>query len=400
MISYTYFLIPLIIFFMGLEYALTWYKGKKGVFRLESSISNLSIGVWERFCYLFSAGLFYELFVWVHVKFSLATIPSNWFTWIIMLLATDFVWYWYHRLGHEVNIFWGAHVVHHQSEEFNLTAAARITLLQSLVRTAFWCVLPLVGFHPDMVISVLLIHGAYSFFTHTQLVGKLGFVEKILITPSHHRVHHASNPEYLDKNYGDIFVFWDKLFGTFKEEDTPVNYGLVKPLGSHSFLWGHFHFYLELIEAIREKPDWKDKLALVFGAPASLDEKYVEAARHRYGIHSSSRPLNGKAKLYLVIQMLLALLGLMWVTRFYAELPAQLVGLSGGLLLVTLINICALIEQKKWVYYLEHFRAFLIVLIGWEVSGWELYVVATTVLIGMLILLLPIKAYYQRTILS
>jgi len=135
---------------------------------------------------------------------------------MLLLLATDLVWYWYHRLGHEINILWGAHIVHHHSEDFNYTVSARITTLQSIVRNVFWSILPFAGFQPGMVIVILVIHGTYSFFTHTQVIGKLGWAEYIFITPTHHGVHHASNPKYLNKNYGDIFVFWDKLFGTFQ----------------------------------------------------------------------------------------------------------------------------------------------------------------------------------------
>ena len=146
----------------------------------------------------------------------------------MMLLATDFVWYWYHRLGHEVNIFWGAHIVHHQSEEFNFTVAARITTLQAIVRNVFWCILPFIGFHPNLVMTILVVHGVYSFFTHTQILEKQKWLEYIFITPSLHGVHHASDEKYLDKNYGDVFVFWDKLFGTFqKEEEKPKYLSLI-----------------------------------------------------------------------------------------------------------------------------------------------------------------------------
>jgi alkylglycerol monooxygenase len=129
-----------------------------------------------------------------------------------------------------------------KARSLNYTVSARITTIQAIVRNVFWCLLPLAGFHPAMVMAILVVHGTYSFFTLTQMIGKLGWLEHILITPSHHGVHHASNPKYLDKNYGDIFIFWDKLFGTFQKEEAhekPV-YGITHPLKSHSFLWQHF----------------------------------------------------------------------------------------------------------------------------------------------------------------
>ena len=136
-------------------------------------------------------------------------------TWFLLFLATDLVWYWYHRLAHEINVFWAAHVVHHQSENFNYTVSARITVFQSVVRCMFWCILPLLGFPAIMVSTFLIIHGMYPFFIHTQALGRWGWFEKILVTPTHHSLHHASNPEYLDKNYGDVLIIWDKIFGTF-----------------------------------------------------------------------------------------------------------------------------------------------------------------------------------------
>jgi sterol desaturase/sphingolipid hydroxylase (fatty acid hydroxylase superfamily) len=221
---------------------------------------------------LFITGSFYGLYYYIYEHYAILNIPNGWPVWISLLLATDLIWYWYHRLGHEINIMWGAHIVHHHSETFNYTVSARITTLQAVIRNIFWCVLPFIGFHPAMVIAILVIHGTYSFFTHTQLIGKLGWLENILITPSHHRVHHASNEKYLNKNYGDIFVFWDKLFGTFqKEEEEPV-YGLTHPLKRHSFLWQHFHYYAELAEACRRSGSIYQSIRILLGKPEDLDQ--------------------------------------------------------------------------------------------------------------------------------
>ncbi|OOG73755.1 sterol desaturase family protein [Algoriphagus sp. A40] len=400
MISYTYLLIPLILFFMGVEYLFALKFKKKGVFKFESSVSNLSVGIWERFCYLFSSALFYEIFVWTHENLALFSIPSHWLSWVILLMATDFVWYWYHRLGHEVNLFWAAHVVHHQSEEFNLTAAARITLLQSLVRTVFWCALPVLGYSPDMVVSILLIHGGYSFFTHTQMIGKLGWLEYIFITPSHHRVHHASNPEYLDKNYGDIFVFWDKMFGTFKVETLPVTYGLVKPLDSYSFLWGHFHFSIDLWLALKREPSYLKKLQLLFSKPETLDADFGEESRNTFGIIKSSDPHTWASKVYVVIQLVLLLGGLVSVTKFYSGLSAGIIWLLGTIIFVSLINVCAILEQKRWVYYLEHFRLFVLGLLAIELDYVDLSIFFVGILALLIVLSLPVKDVYREIILG
>jgi alkylglycerol monooxygenase len=245
-LNYMALAVPLFLFFIGLEYYFS-KKLNKPVFNFNSSIANMNVGVAERLIDLFTAGAFYYFYAYLHEHFALFDIEEGVLLWIALILATDFVWYWYHRMGHEINLFWGFHVVHHTSEEFNYTAGTRITIFQAVLRTGCWSVLPIIGFPPGMITTMLIIHGLYPFFTHTQLIGKLGILEYVLVTPSHHRVHHASNEKYLDKNYGDMFIIWDKLFGTFaEEEEDELRYGLTKPVDSNSFLWQHFHYLVEL----------------------------------------------------------------------------------------------------------------------------------------------------------
>ena len=197
------FAIPLFTSFILLEYFIA-RKKKLPYYNLHNSIANISIGIAERLCDVFVAGLFYFIYDDLQKNFGLFHIRPGVLLWILLFLLTDLVWYWYHRLAHEINLLWMAHVVHHQSEDFNYTASARITVFQAFVRTGFWAILPLLGFPAGMITSLLLIHGLYPFFIHTRLIGRLGILEYILVTPSHHRVHHASDEKYLDKNYGDV----------------------------------------------------------------------------------------------------------------------------------------------------------------------------------------------------
>ncbi|MEJ0029184.1 MAG: sterol desaturase family protein [Bacteroidota bacterium] len=162
----TALVVPAFFLFLGLEYLAAHKKGKAHLFNYENSVANLSIGIAERLLSLFITGSFYGLYYYIYEHYALLSIPNHWAVWGLLLLATDLVWYWYHRLGHEINILWGAHIVHHHSEDFNYTVSARITTLQSIVRNFFWCILPLIGFQPAMVIAILVVHGAYSFFTH------------------------------------------------------------------------------------------------------------------------------------------------------------------------------------------------------------------------------------------
>ena len=359
-VNYLAFAIPAFFIFVFIEFKIAQHQKKAKVFKYESAVANFSVGIAERLLNLFIAASFYQVYHWVYANYAIFDISTKWYVWILLLLSTDLVWYWYHRLGHEINFLWAAHIVHHQSEEFNLSAAARITTIQAVFRNVFWCILPLIGFHPNMIITILLAHGAYSFFTHTQLVGKLGWLENILITPSLHGVHHASDEKYLDKNYGDVFVFWDKLFGTFQKEEEAPKYGLTHPIKSYSFLWQHFHYYLEIAEAYRRANGFKAKLNSVFGSPALMDQNIRPILEERYYQNKKRELAKPKFKIYLNVQLFAIVAMLTATTLFYGFLtPINKIAIL-IFILVTLINIGALLEQRKWIYYLECFRLILI----------------------------------------
>ncbi|RZL37405.1 MAG: sterol desaturase, partial [Pedobacter sp.] len=343
---------------------------------------NISIGIAERLLNLFIAASFFDLFTYIFQNFALFNIPNTWWVWALLILATDFVWYWYHRLGHEVNFFWAAHIVHHQSEEFNLTVSARITTFQALIRTIFWCALPLAGFHPVMVLTILVVHGAYSFFTHTQLIPRVKWLEHILVTPSIHGVHHASDEKYLDKNYGDVFVFWDKIFGTFQREEEAPKYGLTHPIKSYSFLWQHFHYYFEIAEATKRVSGLRNKLKVVFGHPAVLDQDIRPMLERKYLQHKSTETYRFKFKRYLNVQVLVCVLMLTYLTAFFNQLGTIDHLFVLGFILITLINCGALMEQIRWIYYLECLRLILVFgFVFYKLDWFELVLLPTLSLI-------------------
>lgn len=380
--NYLAFAIPAFFLFLLMEYLLALRLKKTTIFKYESSIANLSIGIAERLLNLLISASFYGLFYWIYQHYALFTIPNTWWVWVLLILTTDLIWYWYHRLGHQVNLLWAAHIVHHQSEEFNLTVAARITVFQALIRNIFWCIMPLIGFHPAMVITILMIHGAYSFFTHTQLIGKLGWLEHILITPSLHGIHHASDEKYIDKNYGDVFVFWDKLFGTFQREEEPPKYGLTHPVKSYSFLWQHFHYYLEIIAACKQADGIRAKLLIIFGNPSTLDQDIRPILEKRYLQHKTSKNYRFRFRTYLNVQLIVSVALLTYATAVYAYLNNSDKLFIITFILLTLINCGALLEQRKWIYYLECFRLILILSYAfWKFDVFELIVLPVVVLI-------------------
>lgn len=398
-INYLAFAIPGFFIFLFLEYLLAVKLKKPDIFKYESAVANVSVGIAERLLNLFIAASFFSLYNWIYTNYAVFDIPDHWWVWVLLILSTDLVWYWYHRLGHEVNFFWAAHIVHHQSEEFNLSVSARITVFQAVIRNIFWCVLPFAGFRPEMVITILIVHGGYSFFTHTQLIGRIKWLEYVLITPSLHGVHHASDEKYLDKNYGDVFVFWDKLFGTFQAEEEHPKYGLTHPVNSYSFLWQHFHYYLELIEACKRVTGYRNKMKIVFGGPAMLDQEIRPYLEKKFLQHKRSSRYRFKFKVYLNIQISLSVLLLMVITAAYAYTGIDDRIFITSFILLTLINCGALLEQRKWIFYLECIRFILLISYGF----WKLDIFAFVILPVTLFLIIAyvfkIGAAYNERVL-
>ena len=287
--------IPGFVVLMLLENAWGWYKGVFH-YRHMDTISSLSSGMTNVIKQVLGLTIVILSYSWLerHIGLwhwevqSVADVP--WWAWIAGFIALDLAGYIGHRLAHEINVLWNTHIVHHSSEEFNLSCALR----QEISTFSNWGVvflLPaaLIGV-PDLVIAVLApFHLFAQFWYHTQYIGRMGFLEYILVTPSHHRVHHAINPEYLDKNYSQIFIIWDKLFGTFQEElpDVPAVYGVKRPVRTWNPIVINFqHFWLMMQDSWRTK-NWLDKAKLWFKPtgwrPADVAAKYpVEIIENPY----------------------------------------------------------------------------------------------------------------------
>jgi sterol desaturase/sphingolipid hydroxylase (fatty acid hydroxylase superfamily) len=187
--------------------------------------------------------------------------------WVLAVVCYDFCDYWLHRVSHESALFWAAHAVHHQSEHFNLSTALRQESFYSVMGFPFFLPLALLGFSTEQFLTAGLVVLLYQFWIHTEHIGKLGWMDRVFSTPSNHRVHHAVNPQYLDRNYGAVLVIWDRLFGSFAEEKEPCIYGTVKPLASWQPLWGVAQFYVEIGRRMQATPRWIDKLRVIYKSP-------------------------------------------------------------------------------------------------------------------------------------
>ena len=257
-----------------------WYRGRDTV-RTMDMISSLGSGITKVTKEVLGLSFVILSYGWLERHLALVHVRSNFLVYFIALIAIDFSSYWVHRIEHERNFFWNNHVVHHSSEEFNLACALRESI-SVFVKISMFLLLPaaLLGVQEKVIVVVGPFFLFAGFWYHTQHIGKMWFLEKIIITPSHHRVHHAINPEYLNKNYGQLFIIWDKLFGSFQEElpDVKPVYGITRPPETWNPIKINFqHLWLLVKDAWRAK-SWNDKLKLWLmpagWRPADVSEKY------------------------------------------------------------------------------------------------------------------------------
>lgn len=251
----------LIEVWIGKKQQKDWYVGKDTAGSLAMGIGSVIVGLLSKIIILVSFVFVYQYRIW--------TIPWTWWSWILMIFCEDFTYYWFHRLSHEVRYLWASHVVHHSSRYYNLGTALRQTWTGELSGGfIFWLWLPLVGFHPGMIILAKAISLIYQFWIHTEAIDRMPqFFEAIFNTPSHHRVHHASDIKYLDKNHAGIFIIWDRMFGTFVEEKEHPTYGLTNNIDTYNPFKIAFLEWGALFKDAVKAPNFKAALWYVFGPP-------------------------------------------------------------------------------------------------------------------------------------
>jgi len=250
-----------------------WIAHRRGLrtYELADAITSLHFGVLSQIAGVFTRLLTFGLYILAFDHLRVLTLPANaWWVWVLALVLYDFFYYWVHRCGHEVNALWAAHQVHHSSEYFNLSTALRQTSTGAFLAWPFYLPMAVLGVPPIVFGAVALIDLLYQYWVHTELVRKLGWMDRVFVTPSNHRVHHGQNDYCLDRNYGGILIVWDRLFGTFAEErdEEPVIYGIRKPLASYNALWGNLNVYADLLQRMKQVASWKEALRLWIDPPA------------------------------------------------------------------------------------------------------------------------------------
>lgn len=258
---------PVFFLLIGLEYLVGHLRGKR-IYRLNDTLNSLSLGVMSQLSGLFLRILGVGIYAAVYSVAALQELPADaWWVWVLAVVVYDFCYYWHHRLGHTCAVLWAAHVVHHQSQEYNLSTALRQTSSGALLGWVFYLPMALAGFPPEVFVVAALIDLLYQYWIHTEQVGRLGWFDRVFASPSNHRVHHAINDHYLDHNYGGILVIWDRLFGTFIEEAEPCHYGTRTPLRSWDPLRANLQVYLDLWRKSRQAGSVREAIAYWFKPP-------------------------------------------------------------------------------------------------------------------------------------
>ncbi|MDI6526803.1 sterol desaturase family protein [Pseudomonas otitidis] len=360
--NYVLYAVPVFFLLISLELLADRWRGVR-TYRTADAINSLSAGVLSTTCGLLTktVGVLTYTLAWQHLGL-LAPDPASPWTWVAAFVFYDFCYYWNHRLGHERNVLWAAHSVHHQSEEYNLSTALRQTSTGFIFGWIFYLPMALAGIPPLVFLTVAAMNLLYQFWVHTRHVPKLGPLEWVFITPSNHRVHHAQNPVYMDRNYGGVFILWDRLFGTFQEEldEEPVVFGVTTPLASWNPLWANLQFYAQLWQDAARARSWWDRLRIWFmrtgWRPADVVERYPLAKPDLARFRKYEVPLSPARTAYAALQFTLYLLGGSYLLAKGdgMGLPALLLG--GGWLAFGLFAIGAWLENRPWAMGLELVR--------------------------------------------
>jgi sterol desaturase/sphingolipid hydroxylase (fatty acid hydroxylase superfamily) len=354
--KYVALAIPFFLLMMAVEILLARRRPELQ-YVFADSVTNLSCGIGQQVLEPLFRTLGLAAYIFLYERLRLVTVPAGSVVgWIALVLGVDLFYYAFHRASHRINLFWASHVVHHQSEEYNLSVALRQSWLELLFSWVFYLPLAIAGFSPGAFVAMSTLNTLYQFWIHTRFVKRLPApVEWVLNTASHHRVHHGTNPKYIDKNYGGILIVWDRIFGTFAEEEEEPVYGTVKPLASFNPLWANAHYWVEMASMSGLAPRMADKVR-AWIAPPEWRPRELSDGLGRVVIPEVSRETQRKhtvhvargLRTYLRVELALVILAAGTLPTIASQAQTGLVAVIAGLVLVELIGWGALIEGKPW----------------------------------------------------
>ena len=369
--------IPFFIFLLGIE-ILYGYFVKNQKHKVLDTVSSISSGLTNILKDSLGLGIIIVSYPYLLEHLALTELKASWLVWGIAFIVIDFAGYWNHRLSHHINFFWNQHVIHHSSEEFNLACALRQSVSNLIGYFPLFLIPAAILGVPTKVIAILApIHLFAQFWYHTQHIRKMGWFEYIIVTPSQHRVHHAINPEYIDKNLGQVLCIWDRLFGTFQEElaEVPPQYGVLKPARTWNPLIINFqHLWRLIIDAWRTKSYW-DKVRIWFmptgWRPADVKEKYpISIIQDVYHFQRYQTKASLAFKGYVIFQMLASLILLLFMFYNYTEIGFNGLLLFGALVFIGIFGYTSLMDRSKNAVWIELFRGVLGLLLILRTGDW------------------------------
>jgi alkylglycerol monooxygenase len=368
---------PLFLLLIIIEKMYGFFKGEDNV-PLMDALASISSGITNAVKDVLGLSITFISYEWMVNTIAIFHLQANIFSYIIAFIVIDFYGYWNHRWAHKINFFWNKHVIHHSSEEFNLACALRQSI-SSFVSLFGFLLIPaaIVGVPAKVVAIVLPIQLFLQFWYHTRHIKKLGFLEKILVTPSHHRVHHALNPEYMDKNLSQIFILWDKLFGTFQEEldSLPPVYGITRPAQTWNPIRINFqHIWLLFKDAWRSK-SWKDKCTIWFKPtgwrPDGFEEKYP---KHKitdvYHFNKYNAGYSMALKYWSIAQVLITLFFLVFLCNNIATIGLPNIFIYGLFIFITVYSYTELMDKNWFSIFWEGARLILGLAIIFYFGDW------------------------------
>ena len=369
--------VPFFLLALLVELAVDRRRGT-GLYRANDAINSLSAGTLSTTIGYFTKLL--PLIAWGFVleNFAIIDMPLGWFDasprgialWITAALAWDFCYYWFHRFSHEISVLWAAHAVHHQSEDYNLSTALRQTSTGFIFGWIFYVPLFVIGFPLEVLVTVNAVNLIYQFWVHTQVIRRMGVLDRILVTPSNHRVHHAQNERYIDRNYGGMLILWDRLFGTFEDEreDDPVIFGVRKPLSNWNPFWANLQVYDYLLFDARHARRWRDKLGLWFRRtgwrPSDVEARFPKRPVDLGAFEKFDPPVPRPVQRYVLAQFGVAVAATLGIAVLFASAGALAVVLPCVLLWALLYTLGLLNEGRPYAVRFELVRVLVIVPAG------------------------------------
>lgn len=398
--------IPLYFVLIGIELLINRFQNKN-LYRLNDALTNISCGITQQLTGIFFKVIGVGVYMLVYENFALFDIPSNWITIVILFIAADFCYYWAHRMSHEINLFWGGHVVHHQSEDYNLSVTLRQSTFQVIWTFSFHLPLALIGFNTLDHVMVMGLNLIYQFWIHTETIGKMGWFEYIFNTPSHHRVHHGRNPKYIDKNHAGVFIIWDKMFGTFQKEEEKPTYGITTPVNSWNPVWVNFNHYAVMWNNLKMIKGIGNKLKYTFNKPGWFPvemggyQPAPEVDKETYQKYYTSSTL--QINWYVLFQYAITMAGTAFFLFQESNFSLAEKSIISFIIIFTIANCGLLFEGKQWVKYSEVLRIVSIGLSGLYISylnNWNFLFTASSIffMVISLVWVLKLSIPHQKTV--